>query len=85
LGIFKVRTDFVIRAYGGKCGYIQISELQLLRPKSWHWIKSNIDIQLLIDRFNKIDYSNSLNTARQNSIGKAELVGLYNNVINSEI
>lgn len=71
--------DFAIRAYGGKCGDIVIGseELAQLRPKSWHWIKSNIDIELLISRFKELDYSNSQNTARQNSIGRGELVSLY--------
>lgn len=74
-------ADFAIRAYGGKCGEIIKSDLHKLRPKSWHWIKSNIDINLLINRFNKLDYSISLNTARQNSIGRGELVSLYSNFI----
>jgi hypothetical protein len=74
--------DFAIRAYGGKIGEIKIENLEKLRPKSWHWIKSNIDKNILIDTFKKLDYSNSLNTARQNSMGKSELVELY--TVNSE-
>lgn len=74
-------ADFVIRAYGGKCGEIKTTNLELLRPKSWHWIKSNIEISVLISKFNKINYSNSENTARQNSIGKAELIELYENLL----
>lgn len=74
-------ADFVIRAYGGKCGEIKTKNLELLRPKSWHWIKSNIEISVLISKFNKINYSNSENTARQNSIGKAELIELYENIL----
>lgn len=70
-------ADFAIRAYGGKCGEIQLNNLHILRPKSWHWIKCKIDKEILINRFNSLDYSNSLNTARQNSIGRAELVNLY--------
>lgn len=69
--------DFALRAYGGKCGDIFENDLDKLRPKSYHWIKSNINKELLIKRFKKLDYSISLNTARQNSIGKAELVKLY--------
>jgi len=78
-------ADFAIRAYGGKCGEIKNTELELktLRPKSWHWIKSNIDKDMLISRFNMLDYSNSLNTARQNSMGKGELVALYNDYMNN--
>ena len=70
-------ADFAMRAYGGKIGEITKSGLQELRPKSWHWFSSNIDIDELISRFQQLDYSNSLNTARQNSMGRAELVQLY--------
>jgi len=69
-------ADFAIRAYGGKCGEIT-KELGILRPKSWHWITSNIDVDVLIKRFNSLDYTISLDTARQNSIGKGDLVELY--------
>jgi hypothetical protein len=72
-----VGADFALRAYGGKIGEIKTDKLDKLRPKSWHWIKSNIDIEELINNFNKLDYSNSLNTARQNSMGKSEIVSLY--------
>lgn len=70
-------ADFAIRAYGGRCGEIVDSKLELLRPKSWHWIKSKINKKKLIERFNALDYTLSLDTARQNSIGKGELVMLY--------
>ena len=70
-------ADFAIRAYGGKCGEIAESELESLRPKSWHWIKANIDKHVLIERFKNLDYTFSQNTARQNSIGRGELVKLY--------
>lgn len=70
-------ADFALRAYGGKIGEIKTENLHLLRPKSWHWIKSNIEMNELITRFEKLDYSNSLNTARQNSMGRGELVLLY--------
>ena len=71
-------VDFAIRAYGGKCGEIVFTDLKNLRPKSWHWIKSNISIDELIKRFNSLDYSICFDTARQNSLGKAELVQIYN-------
>ena len=79
-----LNADFAMRAYGGKIGEIKINGLNELRPKSWHWFKSNIDKTELIDRFNHLDYSNSLNTARQNSMGKAELVSLYLDFMNSK-
>lgn len=72
-----IGADFALRAYGGSCGTIERYNLGELRPKSWHWIKSNIDINTLIDRFNTLDYSVSEDTARQNSIGRSELVSLY--------
>ena len=78
-------ADFAIRAYGGKIGEIKNENLSELRPKSWHWIKSNINKDELIKRFNELNYSNSLNTARQNSMGKGEFVKLYNNFINSKL
>lgn len=75
-------ADFAIRAYGGKCGEIIDTDLNTLRPKSWHWIKSNINIQKLKKNFKSLDFKNSFNTARQNSIGKGELVELYENKFN---
>lgn len=74
-------ADFALRAYGGKCGDIITENLENLTPKNWHWIKCNIDKNILIDTFKKLDFKCSLNTARQNSIGKAELVFLYSNFI----
>ena len=83
-------ADFAMRAYGGKIGEIKQDNLHELRPKSWHWIKSNggvgvVDKKELILRFNQLDYSNSLNTARQNSMGRGELVRLYMDFVNSKI
>lgn len=74
---FANANTFAIRAYGGKCGQIVDTGLDSLRPKSWHWIKSKIPKQLLIERFSLLDYSVSIDTARQNSIGRGELVHLY--------
>jgi hypothetical protein len=78
-------ADFAIRAYGGKIGFIKTTELYNLRPKSWHFIKSNIEIYKLIKTFENLDYSGSLNTARQNSMGRAELVRLYSRFFDTEI
>lgn len=80
-----VGADFAMRAYGGKIGEIKTEGLSELRPKSWHWIKSKIDKKELIRRFSVLDYSNSHNTARQNSMGKGELVSIYSsNIINAK-
>lgn len=80
-----IGADFALRAYGSKIGEIKKENLNELRPKSWHWIKCNINKDELINRFNQLDYSDSLNTARQNSMGRGELVRLYSNFINSEL
>jgi hypothetical protein len=74
-------ADFALLAYGGKCGTIVNTGLDKLSPKSWHWIKSKISISLLIERFGLLDYSLSKNTARQNSIGRGELVQLYSELV----
>ena len=65
-----LNAGFVIRAYGGKCGEIKTDNIANLRPKSWHWIKCNKNKEELIAKFSKLDYSNCLNTARQNSLGR---------------
>ena len=70
-------ADFVMKAYGANCGEIQKTDLLSLRPKSWHWIKSNIGVNKLIKRFNALNYSISKDTARQDSIGRGEVVYLY--------
>lgn len=72
-------ADFVVKAYGSNCGEIVDTDLSSLRPKSWHWIKSNIDIELLKSRIKKIDFSISHDTVRQCSIGQKEFVMLYVN------
>ena len=70
-------VDFAVLAYGAECGKIVQSNLDVLRPKSWHWIKANIDVTTLRSRLASLNYSVSKDTARQNSIGKGELIKLY--------
>jgi len=70
-------VDFVIKAYGSNCGEVKEESLNELRPKSWHWIKSNIEIKELIKRFKTLDYSLSKDTVRQESLGQQELIYLY--------
>jgi len=72
-----IGADFAIRAYGGACGEIVETGLEHLCPKSWHWIAARIDRTVLLNRFQSLDYTVSQDTARQNSIGKGELVRLY--------
>lgn len=72
-----VDADFALKAYGSHCGEIVDTNLSKLRPKSWHWIKANIDVAKLKKRFKKLDYSMSMDTVRQDSIGQQELIYLY--------
>ena len=37
-------AHFAIRAYGGRCGEIVGEGLEQLRPKNWHWIRSNFNV-----------------------------------------
>lgn len=69
--------DFAIKAFGSNCGKIFTENLENLRPKSYHFIKSKIDALVLMNRLESLDYSISLDTVRQNSLGKAELVAVY--------
>ena len=75
-------ADFVIKAYGSNCGEIIDTNLINLRPKSWHWLKSNIDIDELKKRFKSLDYSMSKDTVRQDSIGQQEVIFLYKSKYN---
>lgn len=70
-------ADFAIKAYGSNCGKIKDDDLITLRPKSWHWIKSHIDLDLLKSRIRALDFSMSKDTVRQDSIGQSELIHLY--------
>jgi len=77
----KCAADFAVRAYGGKCGETRAEGLLALRPKSWHWVRvapgGRCGKAELMARIGALDYSISRDTARQNSIGRAELVLLY--------
>jgi len=71
-------ADFVILAYGSNSGQIS-KDLNRWRPKSVHFIKSKIDINKLVSRFSALDYSCANDSARQSSLGKADLIELYIN------
>lgn len=76
-----IGADFALKAYGSNCGEI-VDSMGDLRPKSWHFIKSNIDIELLKSRFKQLDYSISKDSCRQDSLGKSELIHLYKSIAN---
>ena len=77
-----IGADFVVKAYGSNCGNIMDNDLINLRPKSWHWIKANININELKKRFKSLDYSLSKDTVRQDSLGRQELIYLYSLIYN---
>lgn len=72
-----VGAHFAMKAYGSNCGEIVEEGLEDLRPKSWHWIVSNIGVDLLRSRFAELDYGISKDTVRQDSIGQQEVIMLY--------
>ena len=76
--------------YNEEAGLVicQISKTGLISVIEYKGDLENIDKETLIHRFSQLDYSGSLNTARQNSMGRAELVNIYTeylDFINSEI
>ena len=74
-------ASLAIRAYGGKCGELRWGNSEgfsALAPRSWHWIRpQGVSAEELGQRFSALDYSCSEDTARQNSIGRGDLVRLY--------
>lgn len=78
--------DFIMKAYGSNSGKIFTKNeinLQEIRPKSWHFIKSNINEILLINRLNQLDYSIANCSVRQSSLGHGELINLYTKSFNT--
>lgn len=69
-------ADFAMRAYGSNCGEIDL-EMKELTIKNWHWVKANINKEELIRRFKSLDFSESKNTVRQDSLGQKDLISLY--------
>jgi hypothetical protein len=69
-------ADFIILAYGSNSGQLS-DDLYRWRPKSVHFIKSKIEIEILKERFLTLDYSDANNSARQSSLCKGDLVKLY--------
>lgn len=70
-------ADFAMKAYGSNSGRITDKKLNQLTAKNWHWIKSNIGITKLKNRFKTLDYSISEDTVRQDSLGQQDLIYLY--------
>jgi hypothetical protein len=70
-------VDFALRAYGSNIGQISF-DIDQIAPKSWHFIRSS-NPEDIIDNFECLDYYPLASwTARQDSIGKADLIYLYN-------
>jgi len=75
-------VDFAVRAYGGNVGTVSLN-IDELAPKSWHFIRSPI-AEDIIDNFEQLDYYPLASwTARQDSIGKGDLIYLYNQKFNN--
>ena len=77
-----INCDFALKAYGNNCGLIQTDNIKNLRPKSWHFIKSKINVEELILKLNSLDYSISKESVRQESLGKSDLIELYSKKFN---
>lgn len=69
-------ADFVVLAYGSNPGQVSTNLFEW-RPKSVHFIKSQINKDKLMKRFSTLDYSCANNSARQSSLCKGDLVKLY--------
>ena len=70
-------VDFAVRAYGSNIGTISF-DIDEIAPKSFHFIRSPI-AEDIIDNFEHLEYYPLASwTARQDSIGKGELILLYN-------
>ena len=76
-------ADFAIKAYGSNCGEVSF-DVKSLSPKSWHFIKSNINLNILLKNISKIDFSISQNTSRQDSIGRGDFIMLYNKLLKNQ-
>lgn len=73
----KENADFAIRRIGNLAGKI-ILEFNNYSKSSHYYIKTNIDKNIVINKINSIDWKNvKYNTAGNPSIGKAELINLY--------
>ena len=78
--IVPVGTHLVIRSKNGSkpIGEIRQCALADLRPENWLWIKSRINVEELISRFQKLDYETFANGSEQDTLGSGNLVKLYN-------
>lgn len=76
-------ADFIILAYGSNPGQIS-DNLYRWRPKSVHYIKANIDVKKLKERFKHLNYETANNSARQGSLGKGKLIDLYESSFNND-
>lgn len=71
-----IDADFMVLAFGENPGKIDKS-LTRWAPKSGYFIKSKIGVNLLISRFESLDYGVANDSARQGSLGMSDLICLY--------
>lgn len=70
-------ADFAFQRVGVRAGAIK-AEFGLVAAASHHFIRANIPLETLIERFREIDFSEvKVRTAGNPSISKMELVALY--------
>jgi hypothetical protein len=75
----RLTADFAIVKTGGSPGKMVYSNFELLHPQTYHYIKSNTNIEKneLIERFKGLNYTLAVDTCCQNSMGKSDLIYLY--------
>ena len=72
-------ADFCIRNTGSasSIGKICTTRTAIKAPRSFHWIKANINDQLLMERFRETQFSTQLANVRISHLPKYELVSVY--------
>jgi len=73
----KKIVDIAFRSGGSNIGKIVTKDIDNLVGNLWIYLISKIDINLLIDRFSKLDYSMALDTVARPNIGQKDLIFLY--------
>lgn len=71
-------ADFAIRRNGPTCGKIIVKEdFSKYHTYGWFWVKAYIDVNTLIERLSKLDYSVCHKSIKYYNLNKRTLVRLY--------
>lgn len=73
----KKDVDIAIRSGGSNIGKTYIHDIDKLIGNLWIFIKANIQISILVERFKLLDYSIARDTNIINSIGQKDFIHLY--------